>query len=149
MARLPSSHGSLDGGEAAMPDVATSAAAEEDEDPFDSDEFREFLRERRARGGRSAEVGSMSARPVTSRGNRRGDDDSDDDRHHRGGGGGQPPEWDGVSQSFQDWLIKCRLWIATTRSQTQSAGPAHTTATVWSAIPGIQALGKGCSMAEQ
>ena len=123
MARLPSSHGSLDGGEAAMPDVATSAAAEEDEDPFDSDEFREFLRHRRERGGRSAEVGSMSARPVAGRGNRRGDDDSDEDRHHRGGGGGQPPEWDGVSQSFQDWLIKCRLWIATTRAKPKAQGP--------------------------
>eukprot|EP00435_Cladocopium_sp_Y103_P038801 s3242_g10.t1 len=126
MARVPSSHGSLDGdpgeGRASpVPEADASGRAEfEDEDPFDSDEFREFLRQRR---DRRAEVGSVSARPVTGRGNRRADEDSDDDRPSRGGGGGQPPEWDGVSQSFQDWLIKCRLWLATTRAKPKAQGP--------------------------
>ena len=69
--------------------------------------WRVFLRERRERGGRRAEVGSVSARPVIgSRGARRGDDESDDDCQPRGGGSGQPPLPNGmVSQSFQDWLI--------------------------------------------
>ena len=43
------------------------------------------------------EVGSVTARPATGRGNRRAEDESDDDRFSRGGGSGQPPEWDGVS----------------------------------------------------
>ena len=55
MARIPSSHGSLDG-EAPAAGVAADGGAEGDEDePFDSDEFREFLRERRERPRRSAE----------------------------------------------------------------------------------------------
>lgn len=57
---------------------------------------------------------------------RRGRDrgDSDEDRGDRGGGNGPPPpEWDGVSPGFQDWLIKARLWLATTRVKARSQGP--------------------------
>ena len=54
-ARVPSSHGSLDGDPAEGGEGSRQPAAptvEPEDDPFDSDEFREFLRERRLRGGR-------------------------------------------------------------------------------------------------
>ena len=124
-ARVPSSHGSLDGDPAEGGEGFRQPAAptvEPEDDPFDSDEFREFLRERRLRGGRRAEVGAVVARPV-GRSARRPEDDSDDDRRNRGGGAGQPPEWDGVSQTFQDWLIKCKLWLATTKAKPRTQGP--------------------------
>ena len=124
-ARVPSSHGSLDGDPAEGGEGSRQPAAptvEPEDDPFDSDEFREFLRERRLRGGRRAEVGAVHARPV-GRSARRPEDDSDDDRPNRGGGAGQPPEWDGVSQTFQDWLIKCKLWLATTKAKPRTQGP--------------------------
>ena len=58
---------------------------------------------------------------------RRDDRDSDDDDESVArpgkGGGSQPPEWDGVQPSFQDWLIKARLWIATTRARPKTQGP--------------------------
>ena len=53
------------------------------------------------------------------------DDESDEDRNHgsKGPGGGAPPEWDGKSIHFQDWLIKARLWLATTRAKGPTQGP--------------------------
>ena len=77
---VPSSHGSLDGDPADVSGGAdgagqTAPTVEADDDPFDSDEFREFLRDRRARGGRRAEIGSVSSRPVASPAARRAEDD--------------------------------------------------------------------------
>ena len=84
-AEVPSSHGSLR-------EEAREAAGPEEPDGFDSDEFREWMRHRRtsdrARRRRAAE-----------------DSDDDEDRPKGKGGGGQPPEWDGVSVPFQDWLV--------------------------------------------
>lgn len=66
--------------------------------------FQAFLRQQAAsssdRGGR---------RPNQS------DDDQPSDRN--GGASGPPPEWSGPSgkESFEDWAIRARLWIATTR----------------------------------
>ena len=116
-AEVPSSHGSLD--EEGQDGHAPTSPVH-DEEGFDSEEYREFIRERRGVRARRAEVGSVTARAAGSRS--RGDESDDDDRP-RGGSGGQPPEWDGVSQSFQDWLIKCRLWIATTRAKPKTQGP--------------------------
>lgn len=115
---VPSSHGSLGGEE-------FGANATEVRDPvsdgFDSEEFREYLRQRNERRS-NANGGRRAARG----GRRRDDEDSDDDRQGGGNGGkgasGQPPEWDG-STSFQDWLIKARLWLATTRARPKTQGP--------------------------
>lgn len=113
---MPSSHGSLDGdgdGDPPNPDNVTHGHLEEDDDGFDSEEFRTWLREKEKR------------KSSDRRGRRRDDDESDDDRGggHKGSGGGQPPEWDGTSVPFQDWLIKARLWLATTRVKARAHGP--------------------------
>ena len=61
------------------------------------------------------------------RARRRGE--SDDGSDSRGGddGGrtnaGPPPEWDGTNLGFQDYAIKAKLWLATTRSKPRMRGP--------------------------
>ena len=75
-------------------------------DGFDSDEYREFVRDRRRR-----------ARDHDRGGPR--EDDSD----WRGGSSAKAPEWDGTSIPFQDWLIKAKLWLATTKTRKNSQGP--------------------------
>eukprot|EP00438_Fugacium_kawagutii_P017712 Skav207315 [mRNA] locus=scaffold2296:325139:333057:+ [translate_table: standard] len=82
-----------------------------DEDAFDSDEFRAWMRDRRA-----------------SRLRRRRRDDEDDYEGRDGGddhrtSSGPPPEWDGESLTFQDYAIKARLWLATTKSRPRARGP--------------------------
>ena len=115
MATVPSSHGSLDpdpdGGQEV---VGQQSPSGEWEDPFDSDEFRDFLRTRRERQGRGV---------AGRRGRRGGGDESDEDRSTQRGSGAPPPEWDGQSQPFQDWLIKANLWLATTKSRPRTQGP--------------------------
>ena len=117
----PSSHGSLDDEEVTGPRrpeaTATGAGATvEDDDDFDSDDFREWMRSRRRERGSPLEEG---------RRNRRGDEeDSDDGPSRKSSGGPQPPEWDGESIPFQDWLAKCKLWLATTRTKGRAQGPA-------------------------
>ena len=128
MATLPSSHGSLDGeggGDDDAPPGRAAGEARVQEDEFDSEEFREWLQQRRAR--RSSYYGSEGDRGRRSR-RQEPEDVSDGDRsptgNGRGSGGGQPPpEWDGLSTTFQDWLIKARLWLATTRVKPRSQGP--------------------------
>ena len=101
-AEVPSSHGSLDGDRGGQ-----GAARAEASDGFDSDEFRAWMKERRGREPR-----------------RRVPDDSDEDERPKGkGSGGAPPEWDGVTTPFQDWLVKVRLWTATTRTKPRHQGP--------------------------
>ena len=123
-ARVPSSHGSLDGGDVPAetgPDARDDGRAgrsDEDADGFDSEEFREWLQERasrrRAEGGRSRREGR----------GRRGEDESEEERGPggKGLGAGLPPEWDSTS-NFQDWAIKARLWLATTRAKGHTQGP--------------------------
>lgn len=128
MATLPSSHGSLDGeggGDDEVPPGRAAGEARTREDEFDSEEFREWLQQRRTR--RSSYYGSEGDRGRRSR-RQEPEDASDGDRsptgNGRGSGGGQPPpEWDGLSTTFQDWLIKARLWLATTRVKPRSQGP--------------------------
>lgn len=123
-ARVPSSHGSLDGGEAAAGaesvergDVQPSGS-EGEADGFNSDEFREWLRER---ANRRRDVG----RPRRDGRGRRGEVESEEEERGPGGkglGAGLPPEWDS-STNFQDWAIKARLWLATTRAKGHTQGP--------------------------
>ena len=101
----PSSHGS-DGGNAGNDEVRP-----DDGDGFDSEEFREFLRvreRRRTRGGRRNHADSDGS-----------SDRAQDDRSNSG----PPPEWDGESCTFQDYAIKARLWLATTKAKPKTHGP--------------------------
>lgn len=163
MTTLPSSHGSLNSeaahgggadpvdGDLPTADVGAAATAADvhggDSDGFDSEEFREWLRNRPPRrtnatssAARVAATSGRQPRPGEGRElqrlrpdgdggrqhRRRRDEDSDDDRTtgNRGNAGGPPPpEWDGQTVPFQDWLIKARLWLATTRAKARSQGP--------------------------
>ena len=81
----------------------------------------EFLRQREARRGGH---GGGGARRGLRAGRRREEDESDEDRQGGStgkGASGNPPEWDGTT-SFQDWLIKARLWLATTRARPKTQG---------------------------
>ena len=104
-AEVPSSHGSL-GGEDGGGRDREAARGGDMSDGFDSDEFRQWMRQRRGRDSR-----------------RRVEDESDDERPRGKGSGGAPPEWDGVSMPFQDWLVKVRLWVATTKTKSRNQGP--------------------------
>ena len=124
-ARVPSSHGSLDGGgEGPNDDGHGEGAAgqvgrsDEEADGFDSEEFREWLQERSARRRNGSDRQRREGRI------RRVDEDSEEDRgaSSKGLGGGLPPEWDSNS-NFQDWVIKARLWLATTRAKGHTQGP--------------------------
>ncbi|CAE7736839.1 unnamed protein product [Symbiodinium sp. KB8] len=81
------------------------------------EEFRRWLRMRN-RGGSRYE---RQTRTTT----RRFDDEDDDD----GGGAefrtnaGPPPSWDGVQCPFEDYLIRARIWISTTKARAQTRGP--------------------------
>ena len=107
MAEIPSSHGSLGGGDEVDGRDREATQGGGASDGFDSDEFRAWMRQRRGRASRRAVV-----------------DDSDDEERPKGkGSGGAPPEWDGVTTPFQDWLVKVRLWTATTRTKGRHQGP--------------------------
>ena len=84
---------------------------EDDEDGFDSEDFRRWMRDRR------------SSRMRRSR--RYDDDDEDESRdgEEQRTSSGPPPEWDGEAISFQDYAIKARLWLATTKSKPRTRGP--------------------------
>ena len=103
-------------------------------DEFDSDEFREFLQERRRRARER------------DRGRGRGEED---DEWKGGGSSAKPPEWDGDSTPFQDWLIKARLWLATTKVRKTSQGPLILQGLSGSGLPYVQTLGQGHGMASR
>ena len=84
---------------------------EPEDDGFNSDEFREWMRNRN-RNGRQA----RNRRRDSSRGS----EDRDEDERTNAG---PAPEWDGESLTFQDYAIKARLWLATTRSKPRTRGP--------------------------
>ena len=94
--RAPSSHGSLHEGDGRDPQGEDSG--------FDSDEYREYLKFKR-------------------RSRRRRDGDEEDREPDSKGNGGPAPEWDGQTLPFQDWLVKARLWLATTKAKKRAQGP--------------------------
>ncbi|CAE7397680.1 unnamed protein product [Symbiodinium pilosum] len=69
--------------------------------------FEEFVRRREA------------TRP---RGRRTSTGDDDDDDQSGRGSAGPPPAWDGTS-TFKDYLVRARLWLATTKAKPRSRGP--------------------------
>ena len=85
----------------------------DDSDGFDQAEFQQWLQDRRARRGRGAR---------DSRRGRRDSSGGSDDRDGRSNSG-PAPEWDGETTSFQDYAIKARLWLATTKAKAKTRGP--------------------------
>ena len=53
---------------------------------------------------------------------RRRDDEEDEDEGDGRGQSGPPPTWDG-STPFEDYYIKAKLWMATTKAKGRSRGP--------------------------
>ena len=88
------------------------------DDEFDSEEFRSWLRQKDRRRDRDRR-----------RARRRDDSDESDrgrDRDDKDEGrtnAGPAPEWDGENLSLQDYAIKARLWLATTRAKARTRGP--------------------------
>ena len=71
----------------------------------------------RERGGRRPE-----RQPATTR-RRDRDDDEDDGGEGFRTNAGPPPAWDGAQCPFEDYLIRARIWIATTKARAQTRGP--------------------------
>lgn len=105
---------STDGGHSRERERADVPAMDDDDDAesFDEEAFHEWMRNRRRRNGIQR---------------RRQLDSEDDSRDGNGGdhrtSSGPPPEWNGEDLSFQDYAIKARLWLATTRAKPRTRGP--------------------------
>ncbi len=53
---------------------------------------------------------------------RRGDDEEEEDDGEGRGQSGPPPSWDGQT-AFEDYFIKAKLWLATTKARGKARGP--------------------------
>lgn len=91
-------------------DPGPDTSGRDDEDEFDSDAFREWMRNRaRTRFPRRRQPES--------------DDDGRGDRDDHRSSTGPPPDWDGESSSFLDYQIKAKLWLATAKARPRTRGP--------------------------
>ena len=79
------------------------------------EEFRRWLRLRDRQGGWS----DRRTRPPR----RRDDEDDDDGGNDFRTNAGPPPAWDGSQCPFEDYLIRARLWISTTKAKARTRGP--------------------------
>ncbi|OLQ12727.1 Copia protein [Symbiodinium microadriaticum] len=79
------------------------------------EEFRRWLRLRDRQGGWS----ERRQRPPR----RREDEDDDDGGNDFRTNAGPPPAWDGSQCPFEDYLIRTRLWISTTKAKARTRGP--------------------------
>ena len=74
--------------------------------------FQRFLRLEREQEGRG----------LRGRRRQRDDEEEEDGGGDGRGSAGPPPSWDGVTP-FEDYFIKAKLWIATTKAKGRSRGP--------------------------
>lgn len=65
----------------------------------------------------------MDEEPSDRRRRQGSSDGSDRDQDSGRTNAGPAPEWDGESVPFQDYVIKARLWLATTKSKPRTRGP--------------------------
>ncbi|CAE7948678.1 unnamed protein product [Symbiodinium sp. KB8] len=79
------------------------------------EEFRRWLRLRDRQGGWS----DRRSRPPR----RRDDEEEDDGGNDFRTNAGPPPAWDGSQCPFEDYLIRARLWISTTKAKARTRGP--------------------------
>ena len=84
-------------------------SAEGAADPADAAEYRQFLQFLNRRNER--------------RRTRDADDDEEDDDRESRSNAGPPPTWDATTP-FKDYLIRARLWLATTKAKPSSRGPS-------------------------
>eukprot|EP00435_Cladocopium_sp_Y103_P028878 s2265_g7.t1 len=97
------------GGERHQPPRAAAAAGLNEEDLVAFRRFQRFLR---------MEPGAPSPR----RSRRVRDEEDDDEGYGEKGSAGPPPCWDG-STPFEDFVIRARLWLATTKVKGKARGP--------------------------
>ena len=110
---------SSDGGRSRERTRFRAYEVEADEDDFDVDAINEWMRRRH-------QERPPRRRQLYSDDDDDGDDDDDDDSRDGGGqrtSSGPPPEWNGEDLNFQDYLIKARLWLATTKAKRRTRGP--------------------------
>ena len=98
------------GGERQQPGRPAASAGMTEEDMVAFRRFQRFLRM------------EQGPNPSPRRGRRGRDEDDDDDGYGDKGQAGPPPSWDG-SSSFEDFLIRARLWLATTKAKGKARGP--------------------------
>ena len=97
--------------------------------------FQQFLRR---------DAGQSSTSPRRYRHRRaEGDDDEEDEEEGRGQSG-PAPSWD-ASSPFEDYLIKAKLWLATTKAKPKSRGPLLLKALGGSAFENFKFLAKDSS----
>lgn len=82
------------------------------------EQFRQWMRHRAydRRGERPARRSREQSR-------RRTDDDEDDQGGDFRTNAGPPPPWDGTEYPFEDYLIRARIWVSTTKAQARTRGP--------------------------
>ncbi|CAE7519971.1 unnamed protein product [Symbiodinium sp. CCMP2456] len=102
-----------------VPDDEEGLGSEEAEAEAYRDEYEDFRRwlRQRDRGG-----GRYERRPRT-RTTRREDEDEEDGPDDFWTNAGPPPSWDGVQCPFEDYLIRARIWISTTKARARTRGP--------------------------
>eukprot|EP00435_Cladocopium_sp_Y103_P054634 s153_g17.t2 len=61
--------------------------------------------------------------PFRPRRTRERDDEEDEDGGEGRGTSGPPPSWDGTSSTLEDFNIKAKLWLATTKAKPKMRGP--------------------------
>ena len=112
---MPPSDGDYDpleesGGERQQPGRPAASAGMTEEDMVAFRRFQRFLRM------------EQGPNPSPRRGRRGRDEEDEDDGYGDKGQAGPPPSWDG-SSSFEDFLIRARLWLATTKAKGKARGP--------------------------
>ncbi|CAE7037736.1 RE1 [Symbiodinium sp. CCMP2592] len=86
------------------------------DDRAEYEEFQRWLRLRDRRGGWQDRRSPAGRR-------RDYDDDDDDGGSEFRTNAGPPPAWDGSECPFEDYLIRARIWISTTKAQARTRGP--------------------------
>ena len=95
-------------------------------------EFRRFQQFMRREGGTTS--------PRRTR-RRRGEDEDEEEEEEGRGQSGPAPSWD-ASSPFEDYLIKAKLWLATTKAKPKSRGPLLLKALGGSAFENFKFLAK-------
>ncbi|CAE7232206.1 RE1 [Symbiodinium sp. CCMP2456] len=92
-------------------------AEEEHDEQAEYEQFRRWMqiRERERHGRRR---GRDSREP-----SRRRDDDDDEFGNDSRANAGPPPPWDGTESPFEDYLIRARIWVNTTKARAKARGP--------------------------
>ena len=97
-------------------DQRQDEAVEDEEAEYN--QFRQWMRLRAHE--RRSERPSRRSREQS---RRRADEDDDDQGSDFRTNAGPPPPWDGAEYPFEDYLIRARIWVSTTKAQARTRGP--------------------------